>query len=335
MRSAHHKFHYLQLSRRKTVNILFSTAVILLLLNLAIDKIFLSRDSIKKEVSEIEIEKKFKTALFNFGLEKDWVKKIQGENNETTFAYKIDLPADLPVTLILKEINNLFEGDNVNIESEEERINGKTILKLRSAAELKLISEFRYNSGLNRNAGKISFLLLDILNLEENEDSTLLNSPELFDIVLIPSKESAEEAKKISRYGKRYGLLLNDEIPELKYNFKEAYSEARLKASVRDILSDFPEIKFIMIDKKSGLFSSKVFPFVEKEFLKRNLRLFDKNSLDLIDAQETEEIIKIFKRVADTKKRRNILISAQNFILLQPEIIKYKKTGCKFVEPVF
>jgi len=334
MRPASRKFPYFQISKKRVVNILFFTAVILIVVNLAIDKIFLNRNNIPKEISGSEIENKFKTAVFSFGLEQSWVKEKQADANEFSFAaYKIELPPDLPVTLILKEIKNLFEGDFVEIESEEERINGKTILRIRSGEQLNLTAEFKYNSSLTRNAGEISFLLLDILTLNKKEDSILLSSPELFDMVLIPSKESAEEAKKISRYGKHYALLLNDEIPELKYNFKEGYSEARLKASVRETLTDFPELIFIIIDEKSGLYSSKIFPFVEQEFLKRNLRMFKKSSLDLIDEPETEDVIKTFKEIVYKKSKRNILTSVQNFFLLEQEVIKYKKIGCKFVAP--
>jgi hypothetical protein len=321
-------------SKRKIVNILFFTAVILILLNLVLDKIFLGSVKEEKELSGIELDNKFRTAVFNFGLETNWMKKIRLNRNDSIFAsYKIDLPADLPVILILREINESFKKDYVHVESEEERINGRTKLKISSGNRIKLAAEFRYNFNLKRNAGEISFLLLDILNLNEKEDSVLLSSPELFKIVLIPSKASAEEARKISRYGKEYALLLNDEIPELKYSFKESYSPLRLKASVREILTDFPDLKFFIIDDNSGLYSSAVFPFIEKEFEKRKLNLLKKSSLELIEGSAAENIILRFKKITDTKEKKTILTTVQNYFLLDPEIIKYKKIGCKFVSP--
>jgi len=61
--------------------------------------------------------------------------------------------------------------------------------------------------------------------------------------------------------------------------------------------------------------------------------MFKKSSLDLIDGPETEDVIKTFKEIADKKSKRNILTSVQNFFLLEQEVIKYKKIGCKFVAP--
>lgn len=321
-------------SKRKIINILFFTAVILILLNLALDKIFPGSVKEEKELSGIEIDNKFRNAVFNFGLKTNWIRKIRLNRNDSVYAsYKIDLPPDLPVILILREINESFKKDYVHAESEEERINGKTKLKISSGNRIKLAAEFRYNNNLKRNAGEIGFMLLDILNLNEKEDSVLLSSPELFKIVLNPSKASAEEARKISRYGKEYVLLLNDEIPELKYNFKESYSPLRLKASVREILTDFPDLKFFIIDDNSGLYSSAVFPFIEKEFQKRKLNFLKKSSLELIEGAAAENIISRFKKITDTKEKKTILTTVQNYFLLDPEIIKYKKIGCKFVSP--
>jgi hypothetical protein len=331
MRSARPKFFSY---KRKIISILFFTAVVLILLNIAADKIFLGSLKELKELSGQEIDKKFRTAVFNFGLERDWVKKSPARNNGTFYSsYKIDLPADLPVTLILKEINRLFKEGNVNIYSEEEKINGKTSVKISSGDEIKLKAQFRYKSALKRNAGEISFLLLDILTLNEKEDSVLLSSPESFYIVLIPSKSAAEEAGKISRYGKKYALLLNDEIPELKYNFKEGYSEGRLKASVREIIADFPDLKFFIIDDNSALYSSRVFSFVEKEFIRRNLHFYKKSGLESLQESGAEDIVSRFKKIGASREKRNILTSIHDYILLGPEIVKYKKIGCRFIPP--
>jgi len=321
--------------RKKIAYILFFAAVILILLNLVINKIFPVNVKENKELTADVIDKKFRTAVFSFGLEPEWVKKIKLKRSDPLCtSYRIDIPADLPVTVILREINEFVKHDYVQVRSEEEKINGKTRLIIYSNNLIKLTAEFRYNPDLKRNAGEISFLLQDGLTLNEKEDSVFLNSPELFIVVLIPSKSSANEAVKISKYGKEYALLLNDEIPDLKYNFKVGYSPARLRASVREILTDFPDVQFFIEDENSSLYSSAVFPFVKKEFTKRKFIFYKKSSFDLIEGAEPQDVFSKFKNIADSKEKINILTSVHNYFLLQPEILKYKKIGCKFVSPV-
>jgi hypothetical protein len=318
-------------TKRTAVKILFAAAVLLIAADLLIQKIYLGTNAERKKLSSTETEEKFRNAVFNFGLEKNWVHKK--ENNKSGYSsYLVELPPDLPVTVILKEFKEIFRKDFVTLESEEKKINGTTFLKIISGDELILYSQFRYNPALTRKAGEISFLLQDVTGLNEKEDSVLLNSPELFNLVLIPSKESAKKALKISRSGKHYSILLNNEIPELKYNFKENYTEARLKASVREILADFPDLRFILIDEGSAIYRSVIYSIIEKEFLERNIKIFKKGSADLLP--EDEDVIGAFNRIAAAKERKFILTTVQNFLLLQPEITKYKKIGCRFVEPL-
>ncbi|MGB8318783.1 MAG: hypothetical protein WCE54_11700, partial [Ignavibacteriaceae bacterium] len=246
------------------------------------------------------------------------------------------IPVDLPITVVLNEIFISFKNYNLSIKSEEQKINGKTLLKISSGNNLKLTSEFFYDKSISRNAGSIGIFITGITNLDDEKRKALLSIPETFELLLVPSKQSSLILKTLRDFKRGYGILLNDDITDLEFKLSSKYSDRRLKSSVRNILGKFPGSSVFIIDNQSNLFSSNVSPLLKEEFKKRNLRLVSEDSLSELTNEGNNNTLKDFRDKIEATKRgetAEFVITAEEFRLLQPEIIRFRKVGYKFVHP--
>ncbi|MEO8399222.1 MAG: hypothetical protein ABI550_05320 [Ignavibacteriaceae bacterium] len=325
-------------SKRLLIQILFAAALLLVASNIIFNKFFrVEKPSEFPEVSALEINQKFMNSVLSFGLNNDWIKKDKKTKSDSTFfSYKISIPQDLPITVILSEINSSLKNLNVNIFSKEDKINGKTELTILSKENLKLSASFDYNNEMRRKAGYIGILVSNLNELNDEKLNKVLNFPELFGYIIFPSKSSSEFVKKVSKFRKEYVVILDDEIKELKYKLDEDYSAGRLKSSIRSIIGSFPNASFFLIDNNSDLFSSKIYDFVENEFEKRKIKFIKKNTLFEILSEPLNQIKSSFNNLVRSNEKgwgRVIIVPAENFNLIEDEIISLRKIGYKFISP--
>ena len=326
------KFNF---NNKSTLQILFGAALILLIPNLVLDIIENKNNSIssKTELSSAEIDSLFRLSLHSFGLLDDWIKV--SKSSKVDKSYKVKIPKDLSIPVILVEINSNFWESEVTISSVEKIFSGRTILEIKSKDEIKLRADFDYDKSIFRSAGTAAFIL-ENFELSSFEDSSLLDIPEPYSPLLIPSTENLILCKFIIDKQKTFSLLLNDDIPELKYKLKDSYSQNRLKGSLRSIINDFSSATYFFIDDRSDLFNSSVFSYLKDELAKRKIKILKLSNLQKLDFSEINVLISSFDTfMKNTREGESItfLISADNFIHLLPEIMSYGKIGYKIVHP--
>jgi len=320
--------------QKKIINILFIAAVVILVVNLVLDKFFLEKNNEENsELTTTEIDSTFRLALFNLGIHEDWIKKQKGREKPVNLSVRI--PKDLPIVLVLQEMNNVFDTNRVKINSVEKKIGGSTTLNLISGGEEKLKASLIYNDKVKRKTVRIGF----IVNRTDDDietDSLLFEYPEKFAFMLIPSENSAEFVKKILKNEKEYIIYLNDQIDELKFKLSEDYSAVRLKNSIREIVGTFPQAVFFLIDDKSSLFNSNVYPLLREELEKRKIRLIEESTFKNLSSLEKENSFEIFNNALDnlnSGEDKVYIISTEDFLALNPEIIRYRKLGYRFTNP--
>ncbi len=329
--------------QRKIIIPLIIIAVLLFIVNFTLGLFW--NDSVlkvehKEEIDTAVIKKVFKESLYDLGFEDNWIKPLTKGNKfksseEKTASYSVSVPADLPITIILNEIFISFKKYDVHVKSEEQKINGKTLLEVSSRNKPELNAEFYYDKSINRNAGNIGIFVTGITNLVTDDIKIFLSLPETFELLLIPSKNAGELLKTLNDFKKKYGILFNDVIPDIEYKLSSKYSKARLKSSIRNILGNFSEATIFMIDDKSKLYSSDVYPLLEEEFNKRKLKLIPEDSLSNLSESNTN-VLENFKETIEMTKRgqeAEFIVTAEEFKLLQKEIARYRKVGYKFVLP--
>lgn len=323
--------------KKKIIQILFLSALLLLAGNFLAGKLITGITSgNKKEISLDAADKKFKLSLSQLGIDERLIKLKKKKSDSEPNDYKITIPADLAIPLILVELKNNFADESVEIVFNEKTIGGKTFIKLSQHDNLLLKAEMDYDKTLLRAGGYIAFILEGFDELDEQSITALLKAPELFGILLTPSKKNLKFADSLSNYRKEVVVLLNDDINELDYKLAENYSENRLKKSIEAIIKGFKKSVCIVIDENSDLNNSSVKPLLAKEFEARKILFMNKNLIYSPVGSSIEEKLKSFDEMLDKTKNnlsKAVLVDADEFLSYMPEIIRYRKIGYKFVNP--
>lgn len=317
----------------KSARYLFAIAVFLLLAAIVIDS-YISIDKPelkKKEITVFEADSLFKQALKNYGITERFISLKKNKINPKDSIYSVKIYQDVPISLLLLEIENLFYPTKAEIKSKEEAIGGKTITKIILDNHTALTAEFIYNKNLTREKGRIGFVVYDLDYSIDN--SLLLNTPEQIIFLLTPSEEAKKFLGKILSAGKRYALLLNDEIQDLNYKIDESYQIKRNKKSFENLFKHFPSAAFIAIDDKSDLYNSAIRDFILKELDWRKAFYIKLSQFDLFDSYpgSTENAFGEMIKAINKNESKIILISSKNFNEILPLIPAYRKIGYKFV----
>jgi len=326
------KFNF---NKKSVLLVLFSTTVVFLIAIIVLNINDSENNLIanKTELKSGEIDSLFRLSLRNFGLLDDWIK--ERKSSKVDNSYKVKIPKDLSIPVILAEINSNFWESGVTINSVEKKFSGRTILEIKLEDEIKLRADFDYDKNIFRSAGTAAFIL-ENFELSSFEDSLLLEIPEPFSSLLIPSAENLVLSKYIIDKQKTFSLLLNDDIPELKYKLKDSYSQKRLKGSLLSIINDFSFAIYFFIDDQSDLFNSTVFSYLKDELVKRKIKIVKLSYLQKLNFSEMNLLISSFDTfMKNTEEGESItfLISADNFRKLLPEIKQYRKVGYKILHP--
>ena len=325
--------------KKKIVGYLFAVAILLLAINLIVSKYYKISPPPHKEdeIGDASINKIFTKDLFDFGLHKSWInqKRISDFSNDSLLSYyKIEVPTDLPIAVILQEIYSSLQYENVQLICHEKTIGGENTLKIYSNDRLKLKATFIYKPDIRRDGGFIGMVLTGLENLNESNISNIIMAPETFTAALVPSKKTIELADSLISNRKQYDVLINDDIKEMNFRLNEHFPLDRLGNAIRSIIGAFPDAQFYIIDDNSKLYSSKAYSFIQKELLKRNIRIILESSIHHLGSGNDENIADNFLSLAhqsDGGKQIFIDVPADNYLTIRPDISALIKIGYKFI----
>ena len=321
------------IDQKKIVVALFVLTLVFLIANIVADKFVDKRDvPVIENMNNDEINSKFVSAVRVFGIAPSWINtKTPGKKDPASLiaSYSINVPSDLPIALLVREISNSYDTVNVKMIVNETKIKGVTSVKIFSKGSEIITADFSYKDGLKRKAGSVGFLLNDFSDLNRADDSVLLKSPENFAVIMQPSKKAKNLSSQILKSGKEFVILLDDDIPDLIYKLNSGYSEARLKNSIRTILGDFPNAVFMMIDDNSSLFSSSAYELIKKEMEKRNIKLVKRSSFRELNPDNLRDYLDSI----NDGETRSVIISAGDFLKINSTMVSFRKIGYKFINP--
>lgn len=320
--------------------IMFGVVVVLLASNILITK-FVNKDEQPKNrevLSGVEIDSVLHTAFKNFGFSENWIskKKLKNISGDSLFAtYSVKVPKDVPIHLLILELKNIFWDYDVKIDVEEIVSAKKTLVQLESDKKLKLAAELFYDEKIIREYGTVSFLVNDLPLQNDELLNNFLKTPELFYCVLIPNSDSKKHLSALSKAGKRFALLLNDDITELDYKIAANYSDERLLRSIKEIVGTFYSAAFFIIDEKSDLFESSKFPFLENQLKKRGITIVTTAKLHTLNSNSIniEDKFQNFMLSVQKKDEKVLMVNADQFVTISTFIPSYRKIGYKFIYP--
>lgn len=320
--------------------ILFGVVVILLVLNIVIARFVINDEQPKsrESLSGIEIDKYLHSALKNYGFSENWIskKRIKNISGDSLFAaYSVKVPKDVSIQLLLLELKNILWEYEINLDAEEIVAGKKSILQISSENKLKLAAEFYYDEKVVRQFGTVSFLVNDLPLQDENMLNSFLKTPELFYTVLTPKEESKKRLSQISKAGKRFALMLDDNITELNFKLSDSYSDDKIKKSIKEIVGTFYSAAFFIIDDRSDLFESKKYPLIQSELLKRGITIVSSSKLETLASSKVnaEDKFQDFMLTVQKNDEKILVVSANDFLIISGLIPSYRKIGYKFIYP--
>jgi len=326
--------------KKKLIQILFGLAFIILIANIVADKLEVKHYTpVESSVSAKKINSKYLQALKNYGIQKQWIlkqKHYKSEDDSLLYNYKIEVPNDLPIALLINEITDSLDNSNVKIQSKEIKIGGETQLKIFSGDNLKLRAVFNYNDDIVRKSGSGSLIIRGIENIKNDEFNSLLKSPERFAVLLTPSKYSKNRINQIINDHKELLVLISDESTDLNYKMRAGFSANRIRNSIRAIISDYSEASFFVIDDKSKIYFSPAMKIIKDVLDRGKIKYFNLSSCSYLkpaDKIEMEKQFEEYVKKLDTDNKSLILLTPDELDTIIPDLIKFRKTGYKFVRP--
>jgi hypothetical protein len=320
-------------SRTSIISILLIITIILLGGNIIIEKYFehLKKISAKGLPAEL-INKRFLTALTNYNIDSSWISEkdlSKDKKDSLKYNYSVKIPADLPPSLLIKEIINQFDTNEVNIFAADEKSESSVVLKIFSAGYLKLTSDIKNNNSIQRQADSLAFMITGIEDLNSENFNNILMMPEQFACVISPSKHAVEISKMLIDEQKQTAVLLNDDITELEFKLNSSYSKNRIKNSLKSISGTFNKASFYVIDKNSDIYNSEHLEAITNWFSEKGL--VPLNKFSEIEFSSAEKIFSQLK--TETGKYRLYRISAEDFLEMSPVLASLRKLGYRIVYP--
>ncbi|NCS88222.1 MAG: hypothetical protein AUK34_15185 [Ignavibacteria bacterium CG2_30_36_16] len=328
----------LNLSRTNAAVTLFVAAIFFIVANIAADYLLKREDKPLPQLSADQINLNFLSSLKNLGIKESWVKSKTANRNKKNdslkYNYKVEIPADLPIAVVLSEINEMFDSELITVSVDEKGINGKTNLEMSSGRKLKLIAQFYYNSEIIREKKTGAVILTNIFSLTAEELAALLTTPEQFAALITPDKEAGDIIKKLKGNGKEYIVFLDDNITDLEFKLKGNFNKTRTSEVLKNIAGKFKDASLIMVDEESDLYNSSIFNFIKDEITGRKIMLIRKGDAAFLQGS-SEDINETFLRVMHegNEAPRLFLIDAENYFIIQQAIVKLRKIGYKFINP--
>lgn len=326
--------------KKKITKYLFAFTIFLLLVNIVIEFVSKPRKISKNNTHELtthQIDSIFVDVLDQYGIESRWIStkpvKVTDEDSIKK-QFTVYLPADLPIPLIIRDVNKVIENDITGFVSEEKKTYGTTEIRIYSNELLKLKATLIPDPQTIRERNNLTFIISDVLALKSNDFNQFLYLPYSLCITVYPSSTSVLLADSLKKYSKEYIIVLNDEMTEKKYKLEDRDQKSLLKNSIKNIITDFSEAKLITIDETSKIFNSVVYNFIRDEFRKKKKELIPLSSFILLNANNDNELISKFKfhcMDGSSGNQKTFLLTYESFLKIRPELELFKKKGHKIL----
>lgn|GEM_PF-4519014 len=323
----------LTLDRQKIISILLGISVFLLVGNIIISKISPAKASTGGNVSVKTLNDEFEKTLLEFDLKPEWFKRIPVKKSQDSISYKyrIRVPKDLPVPVILNELNSKLLNQPLRFSSREMKAHKESSIRIFFENAVLLESDFIMDTSISRNKPVYGFMINDIENMSDNELTELLSYPEKFALLLTPSQRSESLKKQIVESGREFAIVLHDDIPEVKYRLDENYSKGRLNGSVGNIIKSFSEAKLFLLDE----FSNKELAIqVENMFIRRKIKYVPLSRYSQISEKDYISLPDdLHSHIKRSQGSDIFLITSKDFMQLYGEFKNLRKRGYKFIIP--
>jgi hypothetical protein len=313
---------------------LFGLAIVLVAANIFFKNNLINQNSDADRIARGEISQKFKNILADFGIEDKLIKEtklVDKHSGQEVSSIKVQVPQDLSIPEILKDVFQSFRNDSLIILANEKKKGGKTVLTLKKINSLVLQAELDYAKNHSRNIGNVAFVINDV-DPENSSASVLIESPTKLNFLIRPEIKHLQHLEFIRNNGQQFSVLIDDDISEQKYKLGASYSEQRVVTVIKTLVTDFQDAVCFIIDNNSRFYNSPNYEILNRELTKRKIKLF--RTSDFINLSDDETLPEQFNQQMESLTSGGsiiFLLSEDSYLSLSPEIKKYEKKGCRII----
>ena len=324
--------------KTKIIKFLIAAAVVLLIVNVALN--YKKKPPKREPVNERsvhQIENVFFKVLDDYGIEKDWIstKKVKpAEEDSIRVQYFVKLPTDVPVPLIIKDINKVIEKDITAFVSEEKKIFGTTEVRIYTNEILKLKATLIPDKESIRKRNELSFIISDALDLSDANYKKFLSVYFPATALVTPGLDVQTKIDTLKNYLKEYAVYLNDDIKDSELKLNPGFQKQILRGSIGNIISDFKEAKLYVVDERSKVFRSPIYGFVRDEFKRQGIILHPKSEFINLETKEDSVLVSKFRSYCNDStgtRQKVFILKFEDFQKIFGEIERLKKKGNKIV----
>ena len=313
---------------------LIVSAIILLTTNIVMKNYFSGDAEKESNLKQNKIITNFGNILQSFGIESNLIKvndSIDKKSGRTKSFFKVQVPKDLTIPEILQELYKTFRKDSLIIKSVEKVKGGKTIFTLKNGASIILEAEFDYSKNYSRNMGSFVFIIYNA-NPENPSTILLLESARKLNFLIRPETRYVRSLELFANNAQQFSVLIDDEISEQKYKLAPGFSEKRIINVVKTLVTDFRNAVCFVVDDNSDFYKSSNFEVLNRELLKRNIKLFKISDFVLIDDSENLSI-DFSEKVNLLRKGESavFLLNEETYLKLMDDILKFQKMGYRVI----
>ncbi|MBA4407630.1 hypothetical protein C0389_10175 [bacterium] len=324
--------------KQKFIKYLLVLAIILLVAEIVIDRSRKPKEvAIVNELTVQQIETVFFKVLDEYGIELKWISKKKAkpaDDDSTRVQYSVKIPADVPIPLVIRDINKVIQKDITGFVSEEIKIFGSTEIRIYTNEILKLRATLTPDKSIIRTRNNLSFIINDVFDLGDDNFNKFLSVSHPIAGSIIPNENVVIKADTLKNYRKEYAVLLDDQISDSKMKLKQEYQKEILRGSIKNIINSFKDSHFYIVDEKSTLFYSPIYNFVRDDFKRYGITLLVKSNFIELNANEDSELYSKFRFYCNDTTgvhQKQFLISFENFQKILPELEGLKKRGNKII----
>ncbi|MDQ7817117.1 MAG: hypothetical protein RDU14_08855 [Melioribacteraceae bacterium] len=322
--------------KKKFVKYLFGLTILLMIINVIIEfavKPDKPENSGLNELTTYQIDSVFIDVLGQYGIESKWIStkpiKVKDEDSIKK-QFTVKLPADLPIPLIIRDVNKSIANDITGFVSQEKKIFGNTEIRVYTNELLKLQAILIPDPQTIRERNNLTFIFSDISDLGQSDFNQFLSLSYKLCAAMVPNEATSVQADSLKKYSKEFVVLLNDNLTDKKYKLETRDQKALIRNSIGNIIRDFREAKLFVIDERGKLYNSVIYNYVRDEFKKRNRELVPLSEFILLEAVNENELVSKFKfhsMDGSGSNQKTFLLAYNSFVKIRPELELFKKKG--------
>lgn len=289
-----------------------------------------------KDSHGLNIDSVFASTLKDFSVPDTSLKQARGKKSIIPHRYTVTLTGDLPVPIILSDLQTRLAPYGIEVVAHELKINSDSDIEMYSSdKQLLYHADVTINKNAVRTSSRLSIIIQGLDEASLGNKKKFIEDVEETAFIIQPSKENRQIASLLRSRDNECIIELSDNIPDQEYKLLDEFKTKRLLQSLSTIDSDMPDIFVYYVNTQSKFYHSPKFQIV-RTALKGKKLLTDKG-LFVIPYQNDDGVFQnavsnILFGNAQPQQLILLVVDYRNYNLLAPYTAKFIKKGGKVVK---